>query len=373
MLGAHFFGPPTCQGGTRTTSVAFAAFSVAAAMLSIACSDPAAPNPPPKVLPKVSLEEVNVPDTVTRIDVLGYTNGQTVYLNRLNNYALTFDADVFERQEQFTDENFYFLWGWGQFGPLGLSLATNTSNVNGFARFYAIVNAETATGDGSLIASTLYSNPTLSDGVYIRVSAPRTVVASPSSVSLTLGQTAQLSSVTRDHWNTDISASYANLRSYTSTNSQIASVSSTGLVTATDCGTANVSVTAADSRFSATSNAIPVMVSPPCKLRISIQGPIMVRAGDTCTFTATISGGQAPFVSSNWYARIVGTPSFLYSNPTSSTTVSLPLLMNMSHTGVQLNVSDDNPSQSAFAVHPVAVLPPWPIGPLQFPAQGCHA
>jgi hypothetical protein len=247
------------------------------------------------------MEEVPI---ATSVDIIGYSVPDPAYLNRTNNYTLTFDANALAGSTRIAEEHFAFSWFFTP-GYSGLELSTDftccepqTAN----ERFFATVTGNTTSGNGTLNARGTYPS-TAQDAVYIKVSAPVSVVASPASVTVVPGTTSQLSSSTKDYWNTDISSSYANLRTWTSSNPQIATVSPSGLVTGVACGSSSVTVRAADSKFGATSNAVAVTVSP-CVARVEVSpGTAQVPWGNWQQYTfraLDANGNTIPAQTAAW-------------------------------------------------------------------------
>jgi uncharacterized protein YjdB len=108
------------------------------------------------------------------------------------------------------------------------------------------------------------------------------VSVSPSSVSLTQGATSQLSATVKD---ADGSVLTGSIISWTSDNTNVATVSSSGLVTAHNAGSATI--TAATGGVSGTSRvAVQAVAAPVASVTMSPTSASLV-PGDTASFTAT--------------------------------------------------------------------------------------
>lgn len=110
----------------------------------------------------------------------------------------------------------------------------------------------------------LVTEPSLAKGA---ASAIRTVTVAPSSASLAVGATVQLTATARDNKGNVVSTTFA----WTSSNAAVATVSASGLVTGIAAGTASITATTGSKRGSA---SVTVTGGPPP------TGEVMIAAGD---------------------------------------------------------------------------------------------
>jgi hypothetical protein len=123
--------------------------------------------------------------------------------------------------------------------------------------------------------------------------APSRVEVSPSSATVYVGSTRQYTARLYDQYNSEM-VGYT--FSWGTSNSSVATVGSSGVVSGIGVGTATVTASAAG-----ISGSAQVSVSQPPSLAVSILGPSSVRSGHSCTWSAGVSGGNAPY-SYSWSA-----------------------------------------------------------------------
>lgn len=127
-----------------------------------------------------------------------------------------------------------------------------------------------------------------------------TVTVSPSSATVYLGDTRALTATAYDQHGDPMSVSFA----WSSSNTSVATVSSSGVVSGVGLGTATVTASAGGKSASA---AVTVAKEP---LSASISGPTMLGYRQIGTWTAVVSGGSSPYTY-RWYKNgvLVGTGS----------------------------------------------------------------
>lgn len=117
---------------------------------------------------------------------------------------------------------------------------------------------------------------------------------SASTYSFSPLQTAQFADTAFHRWGANVSSLYP--PSYSFSNPAVGFISSSGFFTATDCGTANVTVT----RGGTTANRS-VTVSP-CRPKVTINGPTLVKPNVTCTYSTTVTSGSGTITRTHWSA-----------------------------------------------------------------------
>ncbi|HEY9227155.1 MAG TPA: hypothetical protein VIP11_10940, partial [Gemmatimonadaceae bacterium] len=132
------------------------------------------------------------------------------------------------------------------------------------------------------------------DGIYRGIGVWSIHGPFASSYTFTPLQTAQFVDTAFSRWNQNVSAYFP--ASYSISNPAVGSVSSGGFFTATDCGTANVTV----SRGGKTASHS-VSVSP-CVLHVTINGPSVVKPNTPCTWSVSVTGGSGTLSNVHWYS-----------------------------------------------------------------------
>jgi pimeloyl-ACP methyl ester carboxylesterase len=163
-----------------------------------------------------------------------------------------------------------------------------------------------------------------------RTTPVNSVTVSPSSVSVGIAKTAQLSARANDVLGNVVTGRPTTWRS---ANPAIASVSTIGLVTGVQVGTTNVS--AGIDGYSAASTIIVTAVTGP-PLSVVISGPTGVVKGTSHTWTSTVANGTAPY-SYQWKRN--GTAVATSASFTGTTTVCGPFTLTLTVTDAQAHTA----------------------------------
>lgn len=134
-----------------------------------------------------------------------------------------------------------------------------------------------------------------------RAQTVASVQVSPSTLSLTAGQTAQLGATARNAAGGTITGRQFN---WLSSDTTVATVTSAAGVTARAVGTASITATVDGVVGSA---SVQVSAPAPAFTAVSIAGPVTIRAGATCLWVASTSGGSGFSYQWTRNGSIVGT------------------------------------------------------------------
>ncbi|HEX8905198.1 MAG TPA: Ig-like domain-containing protein, partial [Longimicrobiaceae bacterium] len=168
---------------------------------------------------------------------------------------------------------------WGSSNPSSLSVDGN-GNLYAWEPYGATI---TAVVDGISVSAGITVNYT----PYVTY-----VVVSPNPATVYKGYTRQMTAKAFDQYGWEMGATFT----WTSSNTSVAPVSSSGVVSGANVGSATVSATASGVTGSATVN----VSLPP--LTVSLSGPQYVARYTSSQYTATASGGTGPYTY-QWHSR----------------------------------------------------------------------
>jgi pimeloyl-ACP methyl ester carboxylesterase len=193
--------------------------------------------------------------------------------------------------------------------------------LNGKTRAYRVGNtSHQILNDDPGVYQALRGTMTLF-GIPARTTQVNSVTVTPLVSTIAVTKTTQLQAKAYDVLGNVVSGRPT---TWTSGTPSVATVSSTGLVTGLVPGQSVV--TAKIDGYSATGTIVVTAAPPPGITNVSIGGPGVVRGGSVCTWTATVTGGTAPY-SYRWTKNGVAVgddlSSLTLSTPTSQFTLAL--------------------------------------------------